>query len=108
MTDDDLANLLGEKPATPDPAFRLDVFARVAFAAQRPAARRRALGIVIVSTAVGIFFALAQTAGFTMDAAQPLFYALAFAGSAYLLAVEAMKGRRSAFARTLTQLRLRL
>ncbi len=108
MTDDDLANLLGEKPATPDLAFRLDVFTRVAYAAQRRAARRRALTIVLVSTAVGAFFALAQAAGFTIERMQPLFYAAAVVGSAYFLMLEVGRGRRSPLARVFTRLRLRL
>jgi hypothetical protein len=108
MTDDDLANLLGEKPATPDPAFRLDVFARVARQAHRRAARRRALNILAISTAVGLFFALAQAAGFTIETAQPLFYVAVAMGLAYVLAMEAIRGRRSVLGRAFAQLRFRL
>jgi hypothetical protein len=108
MTDDDLANLLGEKPATPDASFRIDVFARVAQHKQRRAARTRALNIVAASSGVGAFFGLAQAAGFSIETAQPLFYALVAVGSAYLLAMEAVKGRRSPFARAFSQLRFRL
>lgn len=108
MNDDELANLLGAAPQAPDPAFRLEVFARVALAAQQRAARRRALSIVVVSTATGAFFGLAQAAGVTIETLQPLFYALGAAGSTYVLAMEAMKGRRSVLARTLGQLRFRL
>lgn len=101
MNDDELANLLGEAPATPDPAFRYDVFARVAIEARRRAARRRAVNIVAASTAVGLFCALAQAGGFTVEAAQPLFYAAAVAALIYLLADEARKSSQSALARAL-------
>jgi hypothetical protein len=108
MTDDDLANLLGAKPATPDPAFRLDVFARVTTRARRRAARRRAATIIASSSALGLFFALAQAAGFTVHTAEPLFYALTAVGCGYLLAVETVKGRRSVLARAFAQFRFRL
>jgi uncharacterized membrane protein YfcA len=108
MTDEELANLLGARPATPDLAFRIDVFARVAQHKQRRAARTRALNIVAASSGVGAFFGLAQAAGFNTETAQPLFYALVAVGAAYLLAMEAVKGRRSPFARAVSQLRFRL
>jgi hypothetical protein len=108
MTDEDLANLLGEKPAAPDPAFRFDVIARAAQHAQRRAAHIRALNIILISCAVGAFFALTQAAGFRFETAQPLFYALAAVGCAYPLAMETIKGRRSPFARAFAQFRFRL
>jgi hypothetical protein len=108
MTDEELANLLGEKPATPDPAFRFDVLARAAERAQQRAARTRAINIVAASCGAGAFFALTQSVGFRIENAQPLFYALIAVGCAYMLAQETIKGRRSPFARAFSQLRFRL
>ena len=108
MTDEDLANLLGEKPATPDPAFRFDVLARAAQRAQRRAAQVRAVNITLISCAVGGFFALSQTFGFRIETAQPLIYALVAIGCAYVLAQETIKGRRSPFARAFAHLRFRV
>lgn len=108
MTDEDLANLLGEKPATPDPAFRIDVLARAAQHAQRRAAQTRALNIVLISCAVGAFFGLAQAASITLPNMEPLLYAFAAVASALFFAQEAVKGRRSPFARAFAHLRFRL
>jgi hypothetical protein len=108
MTDEDLANLLGEKPATPDVAFRFDVFARAAQHAQRRAARARALNIILISSGVGAFFALTQAVGFRIENAQPLFYALVAMGCTYVLAQETIRGSRSPFARAFAHLRFRL
>lgn len=108
MNDEHLANLLGEKPPGTDIGFRLEALARAGALARRDAARRRALVIVLVSTAVGTFFGLAQASGFTIERMQPLLYALAAAGSAYVLMQEAARGPRSSLARSLGQLRLRL
>jgi hypothetical protein len=108
MTDEDLANLLGEKPATPDVAFRFDVFARAAQHAQRRAARMRAVNIILISSGVGAFFALTQSVGFRIENAQPLFYALVAVGCTYVLAQETIKGRRSPLARAFAQFRFRL
>jgi hypothetical protein len=108
MTDEDLANLLGEKPATPDPAFRFDVLARAAQHAQRAAARTRALNIILVSSAVGAFFALTPAVGFRVENAEPLLYAAAAVASAFVFAQETVKGRRSPFARAFAQFRFRL
>jgi hypothetical protein len=108
MTDEELANLLGEKPATPDPAFRFDVLARAAQHAQRRAAQIRALNIMLISCTVGAFFALSQGLGFRIENAQPLFYTLVAIGCGYVLAQETIKGRRSPFARAFAHLRFRL
>jgi hypothetical protein len=108
MNDDDLANLLGEAPATPDPVFRYGVFARVATQARHRAARHRALNIMAASTAAGLFCALAQAGGFTLQAAQPLLYGAAVAALTCILAEEARKSSHSVLARTLGRLRFRL
>lgn len=108
MTDEDLANLLGEKPATPDPAFRFDVLTRAAQHAQRNAARTRALNIMLISCTVGAFFALTQAIGFRFENAQPLVYAVVAVACAWLLAQETIKGRRSPLVRAFAHLRFRL
>jgi len=108
MTDEELADLLGEKPATPDPAFRFDVLARAAQHAQRRAAHIRALNIMLISCTVGAFFALGQGLGFRIETAEPLIYAVAAIGCAWLLAQETIKGRRSPFVRAFAHLRFRL
>ncbi len=108
MTDEEFANLLGEKPATPDPGFRFDVLARAAQHAQRRAAHIRTVNIVLISCAVGAFFAMSQALGFTIETAQPLFYAFVAVACAFILAQETIKGRRSPFARAFAHLRFRL
>lgn len=106
MTDEELADLLGAAPASPDPAFRYDVFARVIVHDRRNAARRRAVHIVAASTALGLFCGLAQAAGFTAHTALPLIYAAAAAGMTYALAVQARKS--TALIRALGRFRFRL
>lgn len=108
MTDEDLANLLGAKPATPDPAFRFDVLARAAQHAQRRAAQTRALNIILISSAVGAFFAMTPAVGFRIENAEPLLYAAAAVASAFIFAQETIKGRRSPLARAFAHLRFRL
>ncbi len=108
MNEQDLAGLLGASPITPDPVFRFEVFKRIAERARRRAAYRRAARTVAVSSAVGVFFPLAQAAGFTLADAQPLFYTGVVVGLTYFLAREAVKGPHSVLARGLGQLRFRL
>lgn len=106
MKDQDLAGLLGEAPAAPDPAFRFEVLARVAERARRRIGYTRAARMIVASSAIGGFFPLARAAGFTMADAQPLLYAAIAVGLAYFLAREAVKGPSSALARGLLRLRL--
>lgn len=108
MTDHDLASLLGETPATPDPAFRFDVFARVAMENRRRAARARALSLIAASTALGLMCAMAQAAGFGVETARPLLYAVIGIGLTFVLVAEARKSSRSLLLRSLGQLRFRL
>ncbi|MGH6949873.1 MAG: hypothetical protein ACREH4_03315, partial [Vitreimonas sp.] len=77
MSDDlDLANLLGEAPPdAPDPGFRYDVFARVASRARRRGSLHRAANQVAVFAAIGLVFPLAQVAGLSWQAAQPVLLA---------------------------------
>lgn len=103
MNDDALANLLGEAPPTPDPAFRYDVFARMATKSRRRAAATRALRIVAIFTALGLFFPLARAAGVTIAHMQPLLYVAAVVPLAYVLALAAIRGPRS-----LRSIRLRI
>jgi hypothetical protein len=91
MNDDDLADLLGEKPAAPDVRFRLDTLSRVAEHARRRAALNRAVRIVAGSTALGLFFGLTQAAGLTLSQLQPLFYLAIAVPFAYLMAMMAIR-----------------
>lgn len=91
MSDDlELAALLGEAPATPDPTFRYDLFANVAERARRRNARSRAARTMGVFTLVGAVFPAAQAAGLTLSAVQPILAVsaiLAVAGVAALLTI---------------------
>ena len=91
MSDDlELAALLGEAPAAPDPAFRYDVFTNVAERARRRHARVRAARMVAVFTIVGLAFPLAQALGLGLGELRPVLEAgaaLAVAGVAALLTI---------------------
>ncbi len=73
MNDQDLAGLLGDAPAAPDPGFRFDVFARVAERARRRAGHTRAARTIVafVRHRRG-FFRWREPPGFTLADAQPL------------------------------------
>ena len=107
MSDDlELANLLGEAPpATPDPGFRYDVFARVSERARRRAAVSRALNQVAVFAAIGLIFPVAQAAGFTLETAQPVLIAAAALLTAAVAAVLTIGGPRVVLARSRAALR---
>ena len=97
MTDDlDLANLLGEAPPDrPDPGFRYDVFARVSRRARRRASIDRALNQVAVFAAIGLAFPVADAAGLSFSAAQPVLLAAAaliVAAAAALLTIQGPRG----------------
>ncbi len=85
--DSELANLLGEAPRTPDPAFRFDVFARMAARSRRRAARQRAAIYVAGFAALGLVFPAAQAIGLTLAEAGPLLMSAGALGLAYALAV---------------------
>ena len=106
MNDQELAGLLDAAPNAPDPAFRFEVFKRVAERARRRIATARAARMIAASTALGLFFPLAQAAGLDLVDVQPLFYAAMAVGLTYFLALEAMKGSSSMLARGLFRLRL--
>jgi nitroreductase len=109
MNDDlELAALLGEAPRTPDPAFRFDVFARVAQRSRRRAARRRAGIYVAVSAAIGLAFPAAQAIGVTLAAAEPFLLAAAALGLSYTLAVLALDGPGALLTRSRHLLRARV
>lgn len=106
MNDQELAGLLDAAPNAPDPAFRFEVFKRVAERARRRSGYTRAARMIAASSALGLFFPLAQAAGLTLADAQPLLYAAIAVGLTYFLAQEAVKGPSSALARGLLRLRL--
>lgn len=67
-----MAELLGDTARTPDPRFRLDVFARIAERGRRREAAERAALQVAVFTGLGLMARVAQTAGFSQEAAMPV------------------------------------
>jgi hypothetical protein len=91
MSDDlELAALLGEAPAAPDPAFRYDVFTNVAERARRRHARTRAARTIAAFTLVGAAFPAAQAIGLTLHTFEPILAsaaALALAGVVALLTI---------------------
>lgn len=99
MVDDrELANLLGETPATPDAGFRFDVFARVTERRRRREAFGRAMLRVAACTGVGLAVLVAQAAGLTAESLTPILSAagaLAAAGVAYTV----LRSPRAALAR---------
>lgn len=103
--DDELADLLGEKPKTPDPAFRVDVFARITEAARRRAAHARAFRQVGVFVLIGAVAAAAQMLGLTWDHAQPVVFAGVVIAIAYLFAHLTMRGPGAVLARSRAALR---
>ena len=106
MSDDSmLADLLGEAPASPDPGFRFDVFARVAERARRRAGMRRAATTVAVFAAIGAVFPLAAAAGITLEDVRPVLLLAGALASAYLLALVGIEGPRGALARSRAWLR---
>lgn len=100
MHDDlSLAALLGEPPKTPDPGFRLDVFARVSENARRRAAHGRAMQQVAAFTAVGLVLALVQSASADAGAWLPLLGSLGALAAAGVFAVTMIQGPKAALAR---------
>lgn len=106
MSDDlELAALLGEAPRTPDPGFRFDVLARTAHRARRRASRQRAFRLMLVSTAIGLLFPLAQAFGVGFAELQPLLLVAGVLGLAYVLALLTLEGPRAVLARSRVLLR---
>ena len=107
MTDDrELADLLGEAPRTPDPAFRFDVLTHVGLRARRRAALERAITQVLTFTAIGLAFPAARGLGITWHALQPIALAAGVIGFAYLLAVLTIQGPKPLLARSRALLRV--
>lgn len=106
MSDDlDLANLLGEAPNTPDPAFRFDVMARTAERARRRASHQKAYRIMLASTLLGLVFATGQALGLGYHHLQPLLLVAGVLGLAYVLALITISGPRAVLARSRAILR---
>jgi hypothetical protein len=106
MADDlELANLLGETPRTPDPAFRFDVLTHVGARARRRAALERAITQVLTFTAIGLLFPAAQAFGLTWEALQPFALVAGVVGFAYLFAALTIQGPKPLLARSRALLR---
>ena len=109
MSDDfELATLLGEAPATPDPAFRFDVLARTAERARRRQARQNAFRMTIMFALIGLIFPLAHTFGLGLAQVQPLLLVAGLLALAYVLALWTLEGPRAVLARSRAVLRLPL
>lgn len=105
MNDNELADLLGETPKTPDPAFRVDVFARITEAAHRRAAYARALRQLGAFVLLGLVIAAAQAFGLNWDSARPVALVAIVVGAAYLFAHLTMRGPGAVVARSRAALR---
>lgn len=106
MHDDlSLAALLGEAPKTPDPGFRLDVFARVTENARRRAAHGRAMLQVAAFTAIGLVLALVQTASMDAGAWMPLLGVAGALAATGVFALAVIEGPKAALARATSVLR---
>lgn len=108
MNDLDMADLLGERPQTPDPAFRFDVFARLSAKARQRAAIARSVRLVAISLAIGLAAPLARAAGLTLAHLAPMALVAGVLGLAYVLAHFATGGPGAVLARSRTVLRARL
>ncbi len=109
MSDDfELAALLGEAPATPDPSFRFDVLARTAERARRRHARQKAFRITTIFALIGLVFPLAHAFGLGLAQLQPLLLVAGLLVVAYVLALWTLEGPRAVLARSRAVLRLPL
>ena len=110
MNDDlELANLLGEAPPNaPDPAFRYDVFARVAERARRRAAVTRGLNQIAAFAAIGLIFPVVQAAGLSLETAQPVLWVAGTLTAAAAVALLTIQGPRGVLARSRAMLRVPL
>jgi len=106
MTDDrELADLLGEAPRTPDPAFRFDVLTHVGLRARRRAALEKAITQVLAFTAIGLIVPAAQAWGLTWQTLQPFALLAGVLGVAYLFASLTIQGPKPLLARSRALLR---
>lgn len=104
--DVELANLLGEAPPDrPDPGFRFDVFARLSERARRRAALDRAFRRLAVFAVLGAAFPIAQAAGLTLQAAQPVLLSVGLLALAWALALLTIAGPRGVLAYSRAALR---
>lgn len=103
--DKELAELLGDAPASPDPGFRFEVFARVARRARQRAASQRAAAYAAGFTLVGLAFPAAGAAGLTFGDLQPLLLAGGILALMYVSAALAIDGPAAALARSRVLLR---
>lgn len=105
MNDNELADLLGEAPKTPDPAFRVDVFARITETARRRSAYMRAFRQAGAFVLLGLLIAAAQAFGLNWDSARPVVLVAVVVGAAYLFAHLTMQGPGAVVARSRAALR---
>lgn len=104
MNDRELANLLGEAPASLDPAFRLDVLARAGLRSRKRAARRRAVVYVALCSALGLAVPAARAVAIDL---QPLFLSAGALLLAYVFALLTIQGPAAALQRSRLLLRAR-
>jgi hypothetical protein len=102
MNEDDrmMADLLGEAPRTPDPAFRFDVLAHVSERARRRKSLDRAFNRVALFSAIGLGFGVAQAAGVSWQGLEPMAMAGGVVATALLLAMLLIQGPRTVLARS--------
>jgi len=106
MDDLALAALLGEAPRTPDPGFRLDVFARMTARAHKRAAVERALLQVAAFTALGLVVGLVQFASMEAHALLPVLGVAGALALACAFALAVIAGPKAALARVSAVLRI--
>jgi hypothetical protein len=106
MNDDrKLASLLGDVPAAPDPAFRLDVLALVAGRARRRAAFRRGAAYALGFTLLGLVVPGVRAAGLEWAELQPMLLAAGALVFGYVAAGFAAEGPGGLAARSRLLLR---
>lgn len=100
--DDDLlmADLLGEAPKTPDPAFRYDVLVHVSERARRRRAMSRALNQVALFSAIGLVFPILDAFGVTWESAAPVGLAAGVLALGLVAASLSILGPRAVLARS--------
>lgn len=101
-----MAEMLGQAPRTPDPAFRVEVFARIARRASRRAALRRGALQLAACTGLGLAALVAQAAGMNAEHIAPMLGAAAALAFAGLCAATLIEGPRAVLARSRAALRL--
>jgi hypothetical protein len=106
MNDRELADLLGEAPASPDPAFRLDVLARTAARARKRVVRRRAVHYVAAFTALGLAVPALRSLGLTAGDVQPLLLSAGAILLAYVFALLSIEGPAAVLQRSRVLLRV--